>query len=124
MTHGFSIGLERKDQFFYLSLKAIGKLTHEDYLEITPMIEGALSTVKNPLVFAFFDITELDGWEPRAAWDDFKLGLKHRNEFQKIALYGNESWQENASKFASWFISGEMKFFDDKAAALSWLSES
>lgn len=121
MTHGFSIGIERKENTFFLSFKAVGKLTHEDYLEITPMIDGALEAVKKPIVYAFFDVTQMDGWELRAAWDDFKLGVKHGKEFKKVALYGNKSWQEKVSSIANWFVSGEVKFFEDKSEALSWL---
>lgn len=122
--HGLSIGIERTGQHFFLSLKAQGKLTHEDYQTITPMIESALEGVKDPKVKALIDGTELEGWEPRAAWDDFKLGLKHRNEFDKIAIYGKEDWQETAAKVAGWFLSGEVRFFDELDDALEWLNES
>jgi len=30
-------------------------------------------------------MTELQGWELRAAWDDFKIGLKHGGDFEKVA---------------------------------------
>ena len=75
---------------FFLSLKAVGKLTHKDYEIITPMIDSALDSVKDPKVKAFIDGSELEGWEVRAAWDDFKLGLKHGGEFDKIAIFGNK----------------------------------
>ena len=120
--HGLSIGLERVDNDFFLSLKAIGTLTHEDYLTITPMIDAALSTVKDPKVKALIDATELEGWELRAAWDDFKLGLKHGSEFDKVAIYGNKNWQEIIAKIGSWFISGEVKFFENSDSALTWLN--
>lgn len=122
--HGISIGIERTGQNFFLSLKAQGKLTHEDYQTITPMIDSALEGVKDPKVKALIDGTELEGWEPRAAWDDFKLGLKHRNEFDRIAIYGKEGWQETAAKVAGWFLSGEVRFFDELDDALEWLNES
>lgn len=32
---------------------------------------------------ALIDGTELQGWDVRAAWDDFKIGLKHGNEIFK-----------------------------------------
>jgi hypothetical protein len=32
-------------------------------------------------------MTELQGWAPRAAWDDFNIGVKHGGEFEKVALY-------------------------------------
>ena len=121
--HGLSIGLERVDNEFFLSLKAVGKLTHADYDIINPMIESALSEVKEPKVNVLIDGTELEGWELRAAWDDLKLGLKHNNEFDKIALYGNKNWQEMAAKIGSWFVSGEMKYFENFADAMKWLKE-
>lgn len=121
--HGLSIGIERTDNNFFLFLKAQGKLTHKDYEIITPMIDAALAEFKDPKVRALIDGAELDGWEPRAAWDDFKLGLKHGNEFEKIAIYGNRDWQKLAAGIAAWFTSGEVKYFDDCDDAIAWLNE-
>ncbi len=124
IRHGLSIGIERVNEDFFLSLKAVGKLTHEDYEKINPMIDSALEGVTDPKVKVFIDGSELEGWELRAAWDDFKLGLKHGNEFDRIAIFGNKKWQEYAAKIGSWFISGEVKFFEDADEALEWLQES
>jgi hypothetical protein len=121
--HGLSIGIERTGNDFFLSLKAAGKLTHEDYKIITPMIDSALAAVKEPQVKVLIDGTELEGWEARAAWDDFKLGLKHNNEFVKIAIHGNKNWQEIVAKVGDWFISGEVKYFDQEDTALDWLND-
>ncbi len=119
--HGLSIGIERIDEAFFLSLKAIGKLTHEDYKIITPMIDSALEGVKDPKINVIIDGTELEGWELRAAWDDLKLGLKHGREFEKIAIVGNKKWQEYSARMGSWFISGEVKYFESESEALDWL---
>jgi len=121
--HGLSIGIERVQNNFFLSLKAIGKLTHQDYQVITPMIDAALREVDSPKVKAVFDVTEMQGWELRAAWDDFKLGLKHGSEFEKIAIYGNKHWQEIISKIGSWFISGEVEYFESYQQAIDWLNK-
>ncbi|MCP3848983.1 MAG: STAS/SEC14 domain-containing protein, partial [Gammaproteobacteria bacterium] len=40
--HGLSIGIERVDSQFFMTMKAVGKLTHDDYKIITPMIDSAL----------------------------------------------------------------------------------
>ncbi|HAI96378.1 MAG: STAS/SEC14 domain-containing protein [Cycloclasticus sp.] len=121
LTHGLSIGIERMNTHFFLTLKAVGKLTHEDYTVITPMIDSALATVKEPKVNILIDATDLKGWELRAAWDDFKLRLKHGSEFDKIAIYGNKNWQKINTKLGSWFISGDVQYFDHLHDALSWL---
>ena len=121
--HGLSIGIERIGSELFLSMKAQGKLTHKDYEIITPLIDSALSEVKQPNVKALIDATELEGWDVRAAWDDFKIGLKHGNEFEKVAIYGNKQWQELAAKLGSWFISGEIRSFNNEDNAISWLNE-
>lgn len=121
-THGIAVGIERINNQFLFCLTAKGKLTHQDYLVITPMLENALKGVEQPEIDALIDATELEGWELQAAWDDFKLGLKHGNEFKKIALVGNKTWQELAVKVGGWFISGELEYFTDKQQAIAWLN--
>ena len=68
------------------------------------------------------DISEFDGWELRAAWDDFKIGLKHGFDFEKIAIYGQDKWVEYGINVTSWFMSGEVKEFDNIENALGWLN--
>ena len=121
--HGLSIGIERVGNEFFLSLTAVGRLTHADYENITPIIDSALDGVQEPKVKVLVDGTEMEGWEPRAAWDDFKLGLKHGSEFQKVAIYGNKHWQEITAKIGSWFVSGEVRYFESCNDALDWLQE-
>ncbi len=67
IRHGLSIGIEHIGTHFFLSLKAIGKLTHEDYETITPLIDSALEGVSEPVVNIYIDASELEGWELRAA---------------------------------------------------------
>jgi hypothetical protein len=119
--HRISIDIERTENHFFLSLKMLGTLTHEDYEEITPKLESALAEVREPKIDALVDLTELEGWTLRAAWDDFKLGVIHGTEFEKIAILGHEDWQETFSKVGSWFVRGEVKYFEDRKAALAWL---
>ena len=121
--HGLFIGMERVGTDFFLSFKIAGKLTHEDYEKITPMIDSALNGVKDAKVKLFFDCSEFEGWELRAAWDDFKIGLKHGSEFEKIAILGNKTWHEYIAKVGKWFISGEISYFEDEDKALRWLQE-
>ena len=127
--HGLSIGIERtesgdKISQIFLTLKAVGTLSHDDYLTITPMLDAALEGIQSSCVKVLVDGTELDGWELRAAWDDFKLGLKHGRQFSKVAIFGNKNWQQMSAKIGSWFVEGEIKYFEDYRSAVVWLQES
>lgn len=119
--HGLSIGIERIEKQIFITLTATGKLTHQDYQVISPMIDSALKEVEHPDVKVLADITEFEGWELRAAWDDLKLGLKHGAQFSKIAIVGHKDWQDLAAKVGGWFVSGEVKAFHNEQAALIWL---
>ncbi|GAA3912868.1 STAS/SEC14 domain-containing protein [Litoribacillus peritrichatus] len=121
--HGLSIGLERTNEVILLNLKVLGKLTHDDYTKIIPMLDAAVEGIEHPYINVFVDASELEGWELRAAWDDLKLGMKHGNEFARIAIYGNKKWQDYAAKVGSWFISGDIKYFEEMEQAQKWLQE-
>lgn len=120
--HGLSIGIERNDDKFFLSMRAYGKLTHADYARIIPVIESALKGVDSPKVDVFLDASEMEGWELRAAWDDLKLGLKHGSDFKRFAIYGHKRWQEVMARIGSWFVAGEVRFFEEAGEALGWLN--
>lgn len=124
IRHGLSIGIERVNNHFFMSIKAVGKLTHEDYEKVTPLIDASLEGVKDPKVNVFLDASKFEGWKLRAAWDDFKIGLKHGSEFDRIAIFGNKKWQEYTAKIGTWFVSGEVKYFENADEALSWLQQS
>ncbi|WP_020414501.1 STAS/SEC14 domain-containing protein [Microbulbifer variabilis] len=122
--HGISIGMERIDNNFFLYIKAIGQLTHEDYEHITPLLEYALEGVKSPQVQMLIDLRDFEGWGLHAIWDEFQLALKHGNEFSRIAVLGDEEWQEIATKVGGWFMSGEVRYFEEQHKAMDWLSQA
>ena len=74
--HGITIGIERIGSEPVLVFKATGKLTHKDYEAIVPVLDSSLEGINSNHIKMLVDITEFTGWELRAAWDDFKLGLK------------------------------------------------
>ena len=123
-THGLSMGIKRLDNNkFFLSFKAVGTLTHEDYERVMPLIDAGLAQVKEPKINIFMDVSEFKGWEARAAWDDLKLGIKYNFNFDKIALYGENKLIDSLMKVSAWFMNGTLKEFDNRQEALRWLYE-
>ena len=120
--HGISVGISRVDDVFLLKIKAVGTLTHDDYEMMIPMIENAIEGVKHPNIKVLFDATEFEGWELRAAWDDFKFGMSHLNQFSKMAVVGHKKWHEYATKIAGWFMIGsEIEYFEELNEAVEWI---
>jgi len=119
---GLSIGISLIDEDVYVELRAIGKLTHRDYEILVPMLEEAIKEVSDPSIKILVDAREFEGWEPRAAWDDVRLGMKYRKEFSRIAIVGNKPWEKYAASVAKWFTSGDAQYFEDMDEALEWIN--
>ncbi len=121
--HSISIGISHVDEAFFLKISVKGTLTHEDYEKMIPMVENALIGVEEPKIKVLVDAREFQGWDMRAAWDDFKFGLKHNKEFTKLAFVGSKEWEAYSIKISNWFMSGEMKYFEDIEQAMLWLNQ-
>ena len=52
-NHGFSIGLERIYDDYFIVLEAVGQLTHTDYQRITPLLDAALGGVQESNIRVF-----------------------------------------------------------------------
>ena len=121
ITQNMDINIEPDNGLFNVTLKATGKLTHEDYMTLIPMMESSIKSIPNAKVNMLLDATEFEGWEAEAAWDDFKFGMEYKDIFLKIAIVGTKTWQEYLAKMGDWFMHGEVKFFYDLAEAKSWV---
>ena len=119
--HGISFGIERVSGETIIVFKAKGKLTHDDYQAMIPILKTTINEIDSSTLKMLVDISTLTGWELRAAWDDFKLGLELNSKIDKNAIYGDQSWQELAAKVGSWFVSGDIKSFEDHDSAIEWL---
>lgn len=122
--HGIGIALKRIGGTLFVEMALMGKLTHGDYAQFVPMIDNAMKGTPDIKMNMLVDLRQLEGWELEAAWDDFRFGLNHRNDFEKLAIVGNAAWQKIAAKLSGWFVSGETRYFGDKEAALAWLESS
>ena len=64
-----------------------------------------------------------DGWDLAAAWDDAAMGLKHRADFEKIAVVGGPGWVEWCIRLSAFLMKGEIRTFpiDGLDEAWAWV---
>jgi len=107
-----------------LALRASGTLTEDDYASVLiPKLEVLLQEYGKLRVLFYMD-EGFEGWKPGAAWDDAKFGIKHRDNFAKLAVVGEPSWVDWCVKLSAWIMEGEVKTFDESQLrdALDWIS--
>lgn len=104
-----------------IGVKFSGKITTREYEEtLIPRFEAVLK--EHPKVRLMYVVDEgFEGAEAGAMWDDTKLGLKHRHDFEKLALVGGAKWMEWLTKLCAKFFSGETKTFPLEQLQEAWV---
>ena len=64
---------------------------------------------------------DFQGWTPGALWEDLKLDLKHRGNFEKVALVGAPLWADALMGLFGHFMSGEVRTFLREHLAEAWI---
>jgi len=108
-----------------LWLRASGKLTDRDYQEVLiPRLEEVIWKQDKARLLFHLD-PDFQGWELGALWDDVKFGLKHKDDFEKVAVVGAPRWAEATVKIFARFMEGEIKTMlpEQLAEAWEWLQE-
>ena len=106
-----------------LGFELSGKLTDEDYQIFVPEIERNLKRHDKLRILVVFK--DFKGWDLHALWDDVKFDIQHFNDFEKIAMVGEKSWQKWMSIICKPFTMARVKYFEKRefAEAMDWLEK-
>jgi hypothetical protein len=96
-----------------VSIRAAGKLIEADYRDVLePRIQLLLKQFRPVKVLFLLDET-FEGWSLRAAWANTVFDVKHRRDFEKIAVVGAPRWEDWCIRTAAkWLMTGELRTFD------------
>jgi hypothetical protein len=108
-----------------LGFSAKGTVTAGDYESvIVPAVEAQFARQKQ-VRFLYYLGPEFTGFEVAAMWDDTKLGLKHFNGWEKMAVVSDVAWVRVAIEAFGLALPGRVRVFRDSelAEAKRWVSE-
>lgn len=107
-----------------VGVRAAQKLTHADYERVfVPHLEELIRQHGKLRVLFFMDET-FRGWDLESVWDNTRFDVRHRADFEKIAMVGAPVWEEWCVKFGARFLmKGQMRSFarDRLAEAWDWI---
>jgi hypothetical protein len=117
------VQLQEKDNGRILEVRVTGKLVHEDYQRFVPEFDRLVK--RQGRIRLLFEMSDFHGWELQAAWDDLKLGVKHFADIERIAMVGDEKWQEWIAIFCRPFTKAKIRYFGRNAIeeARRWVAE-
>lgn len=108
-----------------LGFTAKGKITANDYESvIIPAVEAMLSR-QGKVRFLYHLGADFSGIEAAAGWDDAKLGLKHFNGWERVAIVSDVEWIRGAVKVFGLAMPGHVRAFHNRelAEARQWVSD-
>lgn len=101
-----------------LAFKLSGQLHDADYQGFVPILDAAVAAQGKVRLLAVFE--DFHGWDAQAAWDDFKVGLKHYADIERIAVVGDHRWEKWMAGMMQAFTRGEVKFFPSAELPAAW----
>lgn len=101
-----------------LSLRIEGRLTIEEYRQAIPLVETLLS--EHEELRFYCELLNFSGSDPLAIWEGLKFDIRHRRQYGRSAIVGDQQWELWAINFASLFFGQPVKFFFTKDAEEAW----
>jgi len=108
-----------------LGFEAKGEVTGADYESVLiPAVDEMLARRKR-IRFLYHLGNEFAGFDAKAVWDDAKVGLRHLNAWERVAVVTDVGWIRTAMKTFGFVIPGQVRVFGNSelAAARQWVSE-
>lgn len=106
-----------------VAIRLHGRLHDEDYRAFVPILDAAVAREGQVRLLAQFE--DFHGWDLHAAWDDFKVGVRHYADFERVAVVGERRWEKWVAVVLKPFTRATVRYFDASgiAAAWDWLRE-
>ncbi|HLW64358.1 MAG TPA: STAS/SEC14 domain-containing protein, partial [Gemmataceae bacterium] len=89
-----------------------------------PWIDAAAA--KDGRIRLLAQFHDFKGWDVHALWDDIKFATTHCTKIERIALVGDEQWEQWMAKICKPFTLAKIRYYDatDMEAANAWLAEA
>jgi universal stress protein A len=95
-----------------------GKLSHADYQAFLPRLEELIKV--HGRISVLLELTDFHGWDLDAVLDDFRFGMQHQDDFERIAIVGQGILQHWMALMAKPFIRADVQFFNQGQLGEAW----
>ena len=112
-----------KDETGLTRIDVSGRLEHSDYERVMPELEALVEHGKARVLLELHDFK---GFSPAALLDELKFDIKHRKDFERVAVVSDSAFQELGIRMVRPFFAGRVKIFDttERSAAEAWIRQN
>ncbi len=107
-----------------VAITAKGRITREDYEGVViPAVNELLK--RHGKIRLYYEVgAEYAGFDADAAWEDFKVGVEHWKDWDRVAVVTDVGWIRQTTRAFGFLYSGRLKVFGlaQAADARQWLA--
>jgi len=92
------IPIEHGKEHQFVTIRASGTLTSNDYDAALPELKHAMELAEGPLR-VLIRLEDFSGWEIGAAWKDLKFDIRHGSDLGRIAVLGKRRLKNGVQSF-------------------------
>jgi hypothetical protein len=106
----------------FVAIELSDKVTELDFEIIASLMETEMEEYHK--IALYLELKNFHGWTPGALWADTKFDLKHHGDFSRIAIVGDQKWEEWMANVSKPFTSAAVRYYDvqQREIALRWAS--
>lgn len=106
----------------FVAIEVSGKLAELDFEILAPLLQAEIEEYNK--IALFIEMKDFHGWTAGALWADTKFDIKHHGDFSRIALVGDQKWEEWMAVLSKPFTSADVRYYDasERDVALRWAS--
>src|SRR5262245_47306082 len=91
-----------------LEVRLSGKLAKEDYERFVPEVDRLIK--QHGKIRVLCELHDFHGWELGALWEDIKFDVKHFRDIERLAIVGENKWQQGMASFCKPFTSAKIQY--------------
>jgi SpoIIAA-like len=103
--------------------KVTGRVTAEDVKAFEPQLSFAIAERKKRPLGILADVSEMDGIDLKARWEELHFLRKYSDHIARVALVGAKPWEEVVSTFIGGTVlfAAETHYFQPSEIQQAWL---
>ena len=105
-----------------IGVRVTGTLTSSDYEELRPKLEQR--TREHGPLRVLILMEDWHGWDSlMALWEDLKTDVRLNEHVERLAMVGEEDWEQWMTEISKPFARGTLRYFDvdELEEAWSWV---
>ena len=102
--------------------RVVGKLTDNELKAFEPQLGFFIAERKKHPIGILADLTEMNGAEWKACWEDMRFLQKHTDHIARMAVVGAHDWTALAAMLTSGaaILQSETRYFDSSEIQHAW----